>query len=90
MADYTPYQEKVIKRYYDHRAEIMLAKLGEIVSDLYMADTESKRDRLWGRAAKAMQGLEIQPTLVQHILSQRKPEVLARNLRVWLDTGKRR
>ena len=90
MADYTPHQEKVIKRYYDHRDEIMLAKLGEIVSDLYLADTQAKRDRLWDRAAKAMKGLEVQPTLVQHILSQRKPEVLARNLRVWLDAGGKR
>jgi hypothetical protein len=87
MPDYTPHQHRIIKGYYDRREEIMLAKLGEIVSELYLVDSDAKRDRLWDRAAKAMNVLKIQPATVLHILGQRKPEVLAHNLRVWLDAG---
>jgi hypothetical protein len=84
MSEYTPYQKKVIERYYDRRNEIMLARLGEIVSELYLADTGAKLNRLWKRAERAMKGLKVPESLIQHILTQRKPEILADNLKDWL------
>ncbi|UCF34277.1 MAG: hypothetical protein JSV78_03035 [Phycisphaerales bacterium] len=84
MSEYTPHQKKVIERYYDRRDEIMLARLGEIVSDLYLADTDAKLNRLWKRAEAAMKGLKVPEGLIQHILTQRKPEILADNLKNWL------
>ena len=90
MPDYTRYQKKIIERYYDHRDEILLARLQEIVTDLYLADTEGKQKQLWTRAKKAMSGLKLPPDLIDHILSQRKVEILARNVRDWLDAAKRR
>ena len=50
MPDYTRHQKKIIERYYDRREEIMLAKLQEIVTELYLAETDAKRDQLWKRA----------------------------------------
>ncbi len=41
MVDYTPYQKGIIKRYYEHRDTIALNALAEIVSDLYLAESES-------------------------------------------------
>ncbi len=82
--DYTPYQRDAIARYYDHRDEIMLAKVGEIATELYLADSDSKRKRLWSRAEAAMRALKVGPKLMEHILSQQKPEILAANLRDWL------
>ncbi len=32
----------------------MLQKLGELVTELYLADTKAKQNRLWQRANKAM------------------------------------
>ncbi len=84
MVDRTPHQKKIIERYYDHRQTIMLEKLGNVVTELFLADSPAKRDRLWARAAKAMAGLEIPAELARHILKQRSPEVLARNLTEWL------
>ena len=84
MADYTPHQKKIIERYYGNRDEIMLAKLGEIVSELYLADTEAQANRLWKRADKAMKALDVPGSIAQHILARRDPEVLAHNLREWL------
>lgn len=89
MPDYTQYQQKLITRYYDKRDEIMLGKLGEIVTELYLADTEKQETRLWSRADKAMKALKVPDTRIEHILTQRNPEVLARNLRGWLSAAKK-
>lgn len=84
MADHTPHQKKIIARYYDHRDDITLNRLGEIVTELMLAETDRKRDRLWQRAETAMKTLKVKPALAEHILTQRDEELLARNLRAWL------
>jgi len=90
MPDYTRHQKKIIERYYDRRDEIMLGKLQEIVTDLYLAETDAKRDQLWKRAGKAMKALKVPDRIAQHILTDRKPEVLAKNLRNWLESAKKK
>ncbi len=87
MADHTPYQKKIINRYYDRRGEIMLTRLQEIASELYLADAPRKQDRLWLRAASAMKALKIPATLAEHILARRDPAILAKNLRDWLGSA---
>ncbi len=89
MPDYTRHQKKIIERYYDRRDEIMLAKLQEIVTELYLAETDAKRDQLWKRAGQAMKGLKVPDKIAQHILTQAKPEILAKNLRNWLETAQK-
>ncbi|MFH1109621.1 MAG: hypothetical protein V1790_10565 [Planctomycetota bacterium] len=84
MPDYTRHQKKIIERYYGRREEIMLVKLQEIVTELYLAETDAKRDQLWKRAEKAMKALKVPESVAQHILTQAKPEILAKNLRGWL------
>jgi hypothetical protein len=78
------YQKKVIQRYYDQRDGIMLNKLQELVTELYLAESDKKRDQLWKRAAAAMENLKIKPALIEHICSQRSPDILAQNLQDWL------
>ena len=88
MTEYTPYQRKVINRYYDHRDGIMLNKLQEIVTELYLAETEKQKDRLWKRADKAVKALQVPEALREHILVARRVDVLARNVRDWLEQAK--
>ncbi|MBN2563803.1 MAG: hypothetical protein JXQ75_23035 [Phycisphaerae bacterium] len=83
MAEYTPYQKKVIGRYYDNRGAIMLQKLSELVGELYLADSEKKRDRLWDRVAAAMKNLKVNESIAAHILAKRKPEILANHVKDW-------
>jgi hypothetical protein len=52
--EYTHYQKKVISAYYEHRDELALTSLQSVVTDLFLADTDAKRSRLWDRAHKAM------------------------------------
>lgn len=84
MAEYSPNQKKIISRYYDHREAIMLEKLSELVSELYLAETDKQRERLWTRAAAAMKNLGVKPSIVAHLLEKRSPEILAANLQDWL------
>jgi hypothetical protein len=84
MAEYSKHQKKIIERYYDQRDAIMLGKLQELVTDLYLADTDRKRDRLWERARAAMVNLKVKPGLMEHILTRRDPAILAQNVQDWL------
>ena len=88
MTDYTPYQNKLIARYYDHRDEIQLTKLQEIVTELVLADSEPRTKRLWSRANKAMEVLGVPQKLRDHIVTRADPEILARNIRDWLKAAK--
>ncbi|HNQ23717.1 MAG TPA: hypothetical protein PKK06_11540 [Phycisphaerae bacterium] len=89
MPEYTPHQQGIIKRYYDQRDQIMLERLQEVVSELYLVESEKKREQLWKRVAQAMEVLKVPPGLAQHILTQRRPEILAANLNHWLADSRR-
>jgi len=86
--NYTPHQQNIISRYYDNLDTIMLTKLQEMVSDLYLADTPAKQDRLWQRIHKAMTKLGAPPAIVEHIMAKRDVEILANNLQDWLKNTK--
>lgn len=82
--EYSKYQQDVISRYYGHLDTLMLQKLQELVSELYVADTEAKRARLWQRVHKAVVKLEIPPAIIEHIMNKKDVEILAKNLQDWL------
>ena len=88
--DYSKYQQDVISRYYENLDVIMLGKLQELVTELYLADNRNKQDRLWDRAHKAMVKLKIKPAIVEHIMKTRSTTILAKNVADWLKsaTGK--
>jgi hypothetical protein len=82
--EYSHYQKNVISNYYGNLDAIMLAKLSELVSELFLADTDAKRDRLWQRVHKAMLNLKIPPDIIGHIMAKKNVEILAKNLNDWL------
>jgi hypothetical protein len=82
--EYTHYQKKVISAYYEHRDELALTSLQSVVTDLFLADTDAKRSRLWDRAHKAMLKLKVKPAIIEHILSKKDVTLLAKNLQDWL------
>ena len=78
MADrnYSPYQQKVIKRYYDNRDDIDQQKLSELVTNLYLAEGK-KKDKLWQQAKEIMERLKIKENRVAHVIDSQDPTVLA-------------
>jgi len=85
--EYSSYQRDVISRYYDRLDAITLGRLQELVSELYLADSERKRARLWERAQKAMVKLKVKPAIIEHIMSKKDVTILAKNIEDWLDAS---
>jgi len=82
--EHSKYQKKVISRYYSSMDNIMLQKLGELVTELYLAQTDKKKDKLWERVEKAMMNLKVKSAIREHIMAKRSIEILAKNLKDWL------
>jgi hypothetical protein len=76
MTDYTPHQQKIIKRYYDNQDIIQRQRLAELVSELYLAEGK-KRQRAWEAAAAAMQKLGVPQSRIDHVVAQANPALVA-------------
>ena len=76
MQDYTANQQKIIKRYYENIDQISLQRLSEIVGDLYLSEGK-KREKLWQSAAGCMEKLGVPAARIDHLLKEKKPELLA-------------
>ena len=76
--DRSPYQDNIIKRYYENKPEIMRQKLSELVTELYLAETVKKRDSVWKRIVLALRNLKIPEERVQALVERNDPAVLAR------------
>jgi hypothetical protein len=75
MPDHTPYQQKIIKRYYQNLGEIKHQRLSELATELYLAEGK-KRDRLWGQVEQALRKLEFPDSRIAHLLEKRDPALL--------------
>lgn len=76
MSEFTPYQQKVIKRYYDNQDTIQRQRLAELVTELYLAEGK-KKERVWKAAKAAMEKLKVPKDRIEHLVKSQKPELLA-------------
>jgi hypothetical protein len=74
--DYTPHQQKIIKRYYDNSETIMRQRLAELVGELYLSQGK-KRQKAWTGAVAAMQKLRVPQSRIDHLVKQDNPALLA-------------
>jgi len=88
--DHSEYQKSVISGYYANLDTIMLGKLSELVTELYLAETQKRKDQLWQRAEKAMLKLKIRPAIIRHIIQRKDPQILAKNLQDWLNADNKK
>jgi hypothetical protein len=84
MAERSPYQQRVVKDYYRNRDAIMLQRLGEMVTDLYLAEGKA-RARLWKRIAGALEKLQVPAARVEHIVQSDNPALLADLLKTLIE-----
>ena len=73
--DYSPHQQKIIRRYYENFDAIKSQRLSDLAADLYLAEGK-KRDRLWKQAAEILTKLEFPASRIEHLLSRKEPELL--------------
>ena len=74
--DYTPYQQKIIQRYYGNFDSIKFQRLSELVGEIYLAD-DKKRERLWKQVENALVALEFPPSRIEHMMQKKDPTLLA-------------
>jgi hypothetical protein len=75
MADHTPYQRKIIERYYKNIDAILLQRLSELATEVYLAEGK-KRERLWNQVGESLRKLEIPEPRISHLLQSRDPKLL--------------
>lgn len=73
---YSSHQERIIRNYYQNQQAIMIQRLGEIVGELYLAEGKA-RQRLWKRAAAALEKLQVPAPRIQHLVQTDNPAFLA-------------
>ncbi|MEO8754002.1 MAG: hypothetical protein ABI624_15130 [Casimicrobiaceae bacterium] len=78
--DYTPHQQGIIKRFYEHRDTLAVQRLGELVSDLYVETSEAKITRAWKNVHKQMLAAGVHSHQAQSIVADRDLGALARLL----------
>ena len=76
MAKRSSYQQRVIKNYYENQDAIMVQRLGELVTDLYLAEGKA-RVRLWERAIGAMEKLKVPAKQIDKLIQSDNPALLA-------------
>ncbi len=86
--NYSKHQLDIISSYYDNLDSIMLQKISELVTELYLTASPTKKDKLWDRVHNAMLKLKIQPQIISHIMQKKNVEILAKNLQDWLANKK--
>ena len=76
MAEYSKYQQKVIKNYYDNKESISLQKLQEFVTELYLSEGK-KRQTYWKRIVGHLEKLKVDQKTIDHLVAEDKPELVA-------------
>jgi hypothetical protein len=74
--NYTPYQQKIIKRYYDNEGDMKHQRLAELVGELYLAEGK-KKAKAWADAAAAMVKLGVPRSRIDHLVKQGNPALVA-------------
>jgi hypothetical protein len=75
MSDYTPYQKKIIDRYYKNFDAIKHQQLSELATELYLAEGK-KKTRLWKRVEETLKKLEFPESRIIHLLEKKDPALL--------------
>lgn len=76
----TPHQQAIVKRFYEHREVMAQQKLGDLVTDLFMAGSEGdakKAERLWKRVGALLTKTGANPDWVAKTLADRNLKELA-------------
>ena len=75
--DYSPHQQKVIKRFYENRDAIDDQRLSELVTNLYLSSGK-KQEKMWVTAEDIMTRMELPANRIAHVMESKDPAVLAR------------
>ncbi len=78
------YQQRAIRNYYENQGNILLQRLGDLVTDLYLAEGQA-RVRLWKRVADTLEKLKIPKPRVERLVAGDNPALLVDLLKELLE-----
>ena len=74
---YSKYQQKIIKNFYENREAISLQRLSELVTELYLAEGKA-REKQWKYIVSALEKLGLPEARIEHLRKQDDPKLLAK------------
>ena len=87
MPEYSKYQQKVIKNYYDNQQTLLLQKLGEHVTELYLAVGKA-RERRWKLIRAVLEKMKVPASRIEQLQKLDDPAMLAKLLEELLAKAK--
>jgi len=79
MPERSKYQQNIIKNYYNNQETLLLQKLGEHVTELYLSEGKA-REKRWKMIVAALQKLKIPASRIEHLEKSDDPALLAKLL----------
>lgn len=71
-------QQSIVKRYYENLDAIVATRLQEAVTELYLAESDAKRAKLWQKVKAQLDKTPADPQLIQQIVEDGDIERLAK------------
>ena len=77
MPERSKYQQKIIKNYYENQDAILLQRLSERVTELYLAEGKARATQ-WKHITSALEKLKIPPARIEKLQKEDNPALLAK------------
>lgn len=77
MPERTPYQDRIIKNYYQNQDALAMQRLGELATELYLASGK-KRTQVWKLLESTLAKLKIPPSRIEHLKQQDDATLVAK------------
>ena len=74
--DYSDYQKKIIRRFYDNRDQNDEQQLADLASNLYLS-TGKKLAKLWEQARGVLERMRVPKSRIDHVLNSQNPALIA-------------
>ena len=76
---YSKFQQRAIKNFYDNREAISVQRLGELVTDLYLAEGKGRAAK-WKQIAAALEKLGVPAGEIANLVEKDDAALLARKV----------
>ena len=71
------HQQGIVKRYYASIDGVTVTKLQELTSDIFLAETDKAKDRMWKSVEAWLTKTPLEPAMRERIVKARDPKLLA-------------
>jgi hypothetical protein len=74
--DYSDYQKKIIRRFYDNRDQNDEQQLADLASNLYLSSGK-KLAKLWEQARGILERMRVPKSRIDHVMNSQNPALVA-------------